>query len=119
MTSAIPILRIFDYDKAIEYYINWLSFKIDWENKPDNSPVYLQVSLGEVVLHLSEHYGDATPGSGVYIENFKGLKEYHSKILAKEYKYFRPGLEKPLLKSKPLCMDLIDPFGNRLSFNES
>jgi len=119
MTSAIPILRIFDYDKAIEYYINWLSFKIDWENKPDNSPVYLQISLGEVVLHLSEHYGDSSPGCGVYIENFKGLKEYHSKIASKEYKYFKPGLQKPLLKSKPLCMDIIDPFGNKLSFNES
>ena len=119
MTRTIPILRIFDYDKAIEFYINWLSFKIDWENKPDNSPIYLQISLGEVVLHLSEHHGDSTPGSGVYIKNFKGLKDFHLQISAKEYKYHKPGLQKPMLKSRPLCMDIIDPFGNRLSFNEA
>ena len=101
MTRAIPILRIFDYDKAIEYYVNWLSFKIDWENKPDNSPIYLQISLGDIVLHLSEPYGDSTPGSGVYIDNFKRLKEYHSQIIAKDYKYNKPGLQKPMLKPRP------------------
>ncbi len=41
MAKAIPILCIFDNDKAQEFYINWLSFKIDWENKPDNSPIYM------------------------------------------------------------------------------
>jgi Glyoxalase superfamily protein len=119
MKRTIPILRIFDYDKAVEFYINWLSFKIDWENKPDNSQIYLQISLGYVVLHLSEHYGDSTPGSGVYTENFKGLKKFHSQISAIEYKYYKPGLQKPMLKSRSLCMDIIDPFGNRLSFNEA
>jgi hypothetical protein len=118
MANAIPILRIFDYEKAIEYYINWLSFKIDWENKPDNAPIYMQISLGGVVLHLSEHYGDSTPGSGVYIENFKGLKEFHAELTAKDYRYYKPGLQKPILKALPLCMDIIDRFGNKLSFNE-
>lgn len=71
-----------------------------------------------MILHLSEHHGDSTPGSGVYIENFKGLIEFHSKLIAKDYKYNRLGLQKPFLTSKSLCMDVIDPFGNRLSFNE-
>ncbi len=119
MTRAIPILIIYDYDKAIEFYINWLSFKIDWENKPNNTPVYIQISRGNLAMHLSEHYGDSTPGSGVYIENFEGLRKYHDEISAKDYKYCKPGLQKPLLKAKPLCMDIIDPFGNRLSFNEN
>ncbi|MEP7229033.1 MAG: glyoxalase superfamily protein [Ginsengibacter sp.] len=30
--KVIPILRIFDHKKAIEFYIDWLGFKIDWEH---------------------------------------------------------------------------------------
>lgn len=30
--KVIPILRIFDYKKAIEFYIDWLGFKINWEH---------------------------------------------------------------------------------------
>ena len=57
MTKAIPILRIFDYDKAIAFYVNWLGFDIDWEYKPEATPLYLQVSHKGIVLHLSEHHG--------------------------------------------------------------
>lgn len=117
MATVKPIFRIFDYDKAIEFYVNWLGFKIDWEDKPDNAPVYLQVSRDDIVLHLTEHHGDCSPGARVYIENFQGLKAYHKELLSKDYKYNRPGVEKTFWKTK--CMEVIDPFGNRLSFNES
>jgi Glyoxalase superfamily protein len=30
-TQVIPVLRIFDYKKTIEFYIEWLGFVIDWE----------------------------------------------------------------------------------------
>ncbi len=30
--KVIPILRIFDYQKAVEFYVDWLDFKIDWEH---------------------------------------------------------------------------------------
>lgn len=30
---TIPILRIFDYQKAIEFYIDWLGFEIVWEHR--------------------------------------------------------------------------------------
>ncbi|MEI3789480.1 MULTISPECIES: glyoxalase superfamily protein [unclassified Chryseobacterium] len=26
-TRIIPILRIFDYQKAVEFYVDWLGFK--------------------------------------------------------------------------------------------
>ncbi|NEU08865.1 VOC family protein [Flavihumibacter sp. R14] len=119
MASIIPIFRIFDYNKALDFYVNWLGFKIDWEDKPDHAPVYLQISLADIVLHLTEHHGDCTPGARAYIDNFDGLKEYHRQILSKEYKYNRPGLETPPWNRDTLCMDVIDPFGNRLSFNGS
>ncbi|WP_394332219.1 glyoxalase superfamily protein [Parapedobacter koreensis] len=28
--KAIPILRIFDHDKAVEFYIDWLGFQVNW-----------------------------------------------------------------------------------------
>lgn len=119
MATVKPILRIFDYDKAIEFYIGWLGFSIDWEHREGDSPVYLQVSLGDIVLHLSEHHGDCCPGARLYIEDYKGLQDYHRLLIGKAYKYNRPGLGKSFWKPKTLCMEVIDPFGNRLTFNET
>ncbi|KAA8477507.1 hypothetical protein BDE36_3114 [Arcticibacter tournemirensis] len=58
MATITPIFRMFDYDKAVEFYIDWLGFKIDWEDKPDNTPIYMQISLNGIILHLTEHHGD-------------------------------------------------------------
>ena len=115
-TRAVPILRIFDLAKAREFYVGWLSFKIDWEHQfEENLPQYIQVSRGNLLLHLSEHHGDSTPGSAVFVE-MKGVEEFHREIIAKNYKYNHPGLESTPWKSK--CVNVIDPFGNRISFNE-
>jgi uncharacterized glyoxalase superfamily protein PhnB len=114
--KIIPVLRIFDYKKAVEFYIDWLGFKIEWEHHfEENTPVYMAVSREGITLHLSEHHGDSTPGTRVYIE-CTGLKEYHTQLLAKKYKYNRPGLEESFYGT--WCVEVIDPFGNRLTFNE-
>lgn len=113
---TIPILRIFSVEKAKEFYIGWLGFKIDWEHQfEQNTPKYLQVSRDHLILHLSEHHGDACPGSAVSVE-MQGLDEFHREILGKNYKYNRPGLEHTPWKAK--CCEVIDPFGNRIRFNE-
>lgn len=119
MESITPIFRIFDYNKAIEFYVNWLGFKIDWEDKPVNAPVYMQISLGNIKIHLTEHHGDCTPGARAYIDGFVDLKKFHHNLLSKQYKFNNPALEKVPWNPKTLCMDVIDPFGNRLSFNSS
>jgi catechol 2,3-dioxygenase-like lactoylglutathione lyase family enzyme len=119
MTTITPIFRIFDYEKAVEFYVEWLGFKIDWEDKPHDTPIYMQISLNGIVLHLTEHHGDCTPGARAYIGEFENLQEYHQQLLSKPYKYNRPSLEKTPWDPKALCMDVIDPFGNRLSFNSA
>jgi uncharacterized glyoxalase superfamily protein PhnB len=114
--KVIPILRIFDYKKTIEFYVDWLEFKIDWEHTfEENTPIYMQVSREGMTLHLSEHHGDTTPGTRVYVE-CTGLKEYHQLLIEKKYKNNRPGLEKSFYGTS--CMEVIDPFANRLTFNE-
>ena len=75
--QAIPILRIFSVDKAKEFYLGFLGFTMDWEHRfGDNSPLYAQVSRSGIVLHLSEHHGDACPGSATMIM-MKGIEDYH------------------------------------------
>ena len=101
---AIPILRIFDVEKAKEFYVEYLGFKVDWEHRfEDNSPLNLQVSLGEFVLHLSEHYGDGCPGSTVFVK-VTGLEESHKELAAKNYKYLRPRIGDAPWKAK--CVKL-------------
>ena len=59
----IPVLRSFDERKAREFYVDFLGFTVDWEHRlePD-LPLYMQVSRGNLVLHLSEHHGGVSPG---------------------------------------------------------
>ncbi|SEF89234.1 hypothetical protein SAMN04488130_103306 [Flavobacterium urumqiense] len=94
MAIARPIFRIFEYEKAKAFYFDWLGFTIDWENKPENFPIYLQISLDGIVIHLTEHHGDCSPAARIHIENFNNLKAYHEKLLDKNYKFNRPSLDK-------------------------
>lgn len=114
--QTIPILRIFDYQKAIEFYISWLEFEIKFEHVFDEGmPKYLEIAREGITLHLSEHHGDASPGARVFLW-CTGLKEFHKMLIDKKYKNNRPGLEKTFYNS--LEVEVIDPFGNRLCFNE-
>jgi len=113
---AIPILRIFSVEKAREFYLDFLGFEWDWEHRFEpGMPLYAQVHRGDLVLHLSEHHGDATPGSAVFVR-MQGVDEFHAEVSAKGYGYMRPGVEDAPWGRE---MTVIDPFGNRLCFCES
>jgi len=89
VVQTVPILRIFDVAKAKEFCLDYLGFRVDWEHRFEPGlPLYMQISKYGCVLHLSEHYGDATPGASVFL-----------RVTGK-------------------LMQLTDPFGNRLRFNE-
>lgn len=116
MLQTIPILRIFDVNKAKEFYEGFLGFTVDWEHRfTEDSPLYMQVSRAGMQLHLSEHYGDGCPGATIYVR-MGGIEEFHRELSAKSYAYLRPGLEQTEHRSRELCV--IDPFGNRIRFNE-
>ena len=82
---AIPILRVFDQAKAEEFYIGYLGFATDWEHRfePD-FPRYAQISRSELIIHLSEHHGDGTPGSAVFLP-MQGIREFHAEITERKY----------------------------------
>ena len=114
--KTVPIFRIFDYHKAIEFYIDWLGFTVEWEHVfEEGMPKYIEVVKDGLTLHLTEHHGDATPGAKVFVW-CTGLKEYHKILTDKKYKNNRPGFEETFYDS--WAVEVIDPFGNRISFNE-
>ena len=110
---AVPILRMFDVEKAKAFYVDLLGFKIEWEHRfaPDY-PLYMQVVRGGLRLHLSEHHGDATPGSAVYIQ-VQGLDRLHAELRTKGS---HVGIETGPGESR--WLQILDPFGNRLRFAE-
>jgi catechol 2,3-dioxygenase-like lactoylglutathione lyase family enzyme len=112
--SPIPIFRIFDETKAREFYVAFLGFRVDWEHRFEpGTPVYMQVSLGECVLHLSEHHGDATPGGAVRIGT-DDVDAYQRVLFEKRYPYARPDVQDMPWGTRD--MSIKDPFGNRLTF---
>ena len=114
--STIPILRSYDEAKAREFYLDWLGFVVDWEHRFEpGMPLYMQVSRAGIVLHISEHHGDGSPGAHVRV-NIKGIHELHAELIGKNYKNNRPGLERPDWGGTELTV--IDPVNNRITFAE-
>jgi catechol 2,3-dioxygenase-like lactoylglutathione lyase family enzyme len=114
--AVVPILRIFDLAKAEEFYQGFLGFSVDWDHRFDeNAPLYRQISRGALVLHLSEHHGDGSPGTRFRVM-MQGVETFHREITAKAYRYMRPGLETTAWGTREMAV--IDPFGNQIRFCE-
>ncbi|WP_038165504.1 glyoxalase superfamily protein [Verrucomicrobium sp. BvORR106] len=117
LQAPIPLFRIFDHQLARAFYLGWLGFKLDWEHQfSPNSPRYLQVSRDELVLHLSEHYGDCTPGSKILV-HLDDVTALHAELATRPNPNMNPGIEIAPWGAKVL--EVIDPFGNRICFNQA
>jgi uncharacterized glyoxalase superfamily protein PhnB len=114
--AVTPILRIFDEAKAREFYVDFLGFTVDFEHRFEaGAPLYMQVSRGDCLLHLSEHHGDASPGAKVRIA-IDDVDALHAELIGKRYTYNRPGVE--MMPWGTREMTAHDPFLNRLTFVE-
>ena len=110
-----PVLRIFDIAKAKAFYVDLLGFRIDWEHRFEPGfPLYMQVSRGDIRLHLSEHHGDGTPGSAVFID-MTGLDAFHAEL---QTRGSHAGIE-PGPNPDMRVLKLWDPFGSQLRFAET
>jgi len=117
MSKIIPLFRIFDYNKAVAFYIDWLGFEIiDKHSYGDNFPLYIQIRKGEIEIHLTEHHGDCSPGAKIMIENVDNLMDYHQALSKKDYKYNKPGIEQDPWNKDMQYIEVIDPFGNVIVF---
>lgn len=114
--KTIPILRIFDERKAREFYLDFLSFSIEFEHRFEPGlPLYMGIVRNGLQLHLSEHHGDASPGATVFIP-VQSIQLFRDELHEKNYHYGRPEIVKQGWGS---VMEVHDPFGNRLRFCQS
>jgi len=114
--SIVPLLRMFDIPATRAFYNDYLGFGVDFEHRFEPElPLYMQVSRAGLVLHLSEHHGDGSPGANIRIPT-QGVEALHAELHSKNYRYLRPGLETAPWGERLLI--LLDPAGNRLQFVE-
>lgn len=113
--QVIPVLRSFDEARTRDFYLNFLGFEFVFEHRFDaTAPLYMGVRRGDCLLHLSEHYGDATPGSAIRIM-CDDVDGYMAALRAKEFGNARPGVPEDMpWGSREITIQ--DPAGNRLTF---
>jgi hypothetical protein len=110
-----PVFRSFDGSKAKEFYLGFLGFTLDWEHRfGDDFPLYMQVSRAGLVLHLSEHHGDASPGATAFV-SMSGVEDYQRELAGKHYQFMKPGVQ---VLDWGKEMVVTDPFSNRIRFCE-
>ncbi len=115
-SNVTPIFRMFDVDKAKEFYTSFLGMSIDWDHRfGDDFPLYMQVSNENLVLHLSEHHGDCCPGAKIRVQ-VGDIESLHADLTEKNYKYYKPGLEETEWNTREVTVG--DPFGNKICFFE-
>ena len=114
LKSVTPVLRMFDVAKALEFYVGFLGFEEKWRHQPEpGAPTYLGLERDGFHLHLTEHFGDATPGSHLRFE-VGDVQRLCADLNAKAYHNAKPSLEERPWGNPE--MSVADPFGNRLTF---
>lgn len=114
---ALPVLRVQDEALVNEFYLDYLGFSVEWEHRfePD-LPLYLRIRRGETLLDLSQHHGDGTPGTVVWI-SIGNAKSFLADISSRSNRRLRPGIDRKAPGGP--TVEIADPFGNRLRFCEA
>jgi len=113
--APTPILRSFDETRARAFYLDFLGFEEVFSHRFEAGlPLYMGIRKGDCVIHLSEHYGDATPGSAVRIP-VDDVSAYMAELRAKAFGNARPGEPKKTPWGSREIL-ITDPAGNRLTF---
>jgi len=116
LQRTIPVLRMFDVAKAREFYIDYLGFKVEFEHRfHDDAPLFMGISRDGLMLYLSEHHGDGSPGVHVIVET-AGIDALLEELKAKHYRYMNPGIQEQEWGTREL--GVVDPSGNKIYFSE-
>ncbi|MGY1847346.1 glyoxalase superfamily protein [Blastococcus sp. SYSU DS1021] len=122
--TTIPVLRIFSVDVALQFYVDFLGFRLDFGGPSggEGTPFYGQVTQASTTLHLTEVA--YTPGAGatvlVWIAGLDSLREELNARRA-EVPVWGPAVWVPEIEEAPWgarVLTLADPFGNHLHLNE-
>lgn len=114
--KAIPTFRILDYQTAINFYVDFLGFKIDWEHRFEpTGPVYMQISKNGLILHLSENKRFRT--NVIIFVDTKNIIEFHKELQERNPTNIIQDILRTNWQTSQL--EIEDPFGNLLRFNEN
>jgi catechol 2,3-dioxygenase-like lactoylglutathione lyase family enzyme len=104
--EVIPIVHVSDVSRSVAWY-EQLGFLFEWEHRfaPD-LPAFVSISRGHARIYLSEHEGDASPDSLLYI------RHSHLDQLARVF----DATPKDVPWGREL--ELRDPDGNRLRISD-
>ncbi|MEH3077115.1 MAG: glyoxalase superfamily protein [Quadrisphaera sp.] len=113
LRAPVPVLRVLDGEVGREFY-SQLGFELLWEHRfePD-LPLYQRLRRDEVVLDLSEHYGDGVPGTVVWVP-VRDVRALHAELRPRLWAHQRPGLEEDAPGGPTFTVG--DPYGNHLRF---
>ena len=104
--EVIPIIRVSDATRALAWYER-LGFAKEWEHRFEpHFPAFVSVARGQARIYLSEHEGDARPGTLLYVRHSDldtVSAEFDAVIETADW-----GRE----------LELTDPDGNRLRVSE-
>lgn len=113
---AMPILRVTDAHRARAFYVDTLGFAVDFEHRFEpGMPTFLGVSRDETTLGLSQHHGDGTLGSVVWVPT-RNLAAYRARVTEAAAGSLRPDIDRTAPGGP--TMTITDPFGNELRFCE-
>lgn len=117
LQSTTPILRSFNEAQAKAFYLDFLGFSLVFEHRFEPGlPLYMGIVRDGCSLHLSEHHGDATPGSSMRIQ-VADVDALHAELMAKGPHHHRPAVQTMPWGTRDFTVT--DPFGNRLTFTSA
>ncbi len=112
--GAVPILRIFDLDQALDFDVGFLGFTQTFRHPFEpGTPYDLGLVREGVELHLSKHFGDGPPGTHVRVE-VDDVAAFCDALDAKGYRHARPRHQDQEWGNREVTIH--DPFGNRVPF---
>jgi catechol 2,3-dioxygenase-like lactoylglutathione lyase family enzyme len=108
---VMPTLRMTDYARSKQFYVDALGFQVDWEHRFEPGfPVFAQVSRDGMAFFLTEHTGDCSVGGLVHLY-VPDVDQWFDEFQRKGVRVQEPPNEGlPGLRS----MTLLDPDGNKL-----
>jgi predicted enzyme related to lactoylglutathione lyase len=111
---VIPALRITQYQRAKEFYLERLGFALDWEHRfGPTFPVFMSISRDGMQLYLSEHEGDCKVGGLVHFV-IEDVDAWHKEFVAQGVRITDPPNDDLGFRN----MTATDPDGNQLRFME-
>ncbi|SMX72895.1 glyoxalase superfamily protein [Brevibacterium linens] len=114
---SVPVLRIHDAALARDFYLDYLGFTVEWEHRFEpGMPLYLRIHRDETTLDLSEHHGDGTPGTVVWVPVVNAAALL-AEISARPHPRLSPGIDRHAPGGP--TVEVTDPFGNVMRFCET